>query len=113
MRLAVIIGGGVVGVGVALQLLLEIVSVIAAYVERVNPGNLAGDSGFFAAFLGLALVPLALLLVMLACIGRWVRARQDPAFFTRAIWAAVAMTIVSLTLLLADLGTLGGGIIPH
>ena len=68
---------------------------------------------FFAAFLGLALVPLALFVVMLASIGRWVRARQDPAFFTRAIWAAVAMTFVALALLLADVGTLGGGVIPH
>jgi len=113
MRLAVIIGGSVVGIGVALQLGLKIVSLIAGSVERLNAGSLAGDAEFFAAFLGLALAPLALIVVMLASIGRWVRARQDAAFFTRAIWAAVAMTVVTLALLLAGVGSLGGGIIPH
>jgi len=113
MRLAVIIGGSVVGAGVALQLALTIVSLIAGHVERLNVGSLAGDAGFFAAFLGLALVPLAVIVVVLASIGRWARARQDPAFFTRAILAAVTMTIVTLGLLLAGVGSLGGGIIPH
>ena len=113
MRLVLIIGGSVVGVGVALQLALKIVSLIAGHVERLNAGSLSGDAGFFAAFLGLALVPLAVLLVVLAIIGRFVRARQDPVFFTRAIWGALAMTIVALALLLANVGELGGGIIPH
>ncbi len=113
MRLVVTIVGSVLGVGVALQLALKIVSLIAGHVESLNAGSLAGDAAFFAAFLGLALVPLALLLVVLASIGRWVRARQDPAFFTRAIGAAVAMTIVTLALLFASVGELGGGIIPH
>ena len=113
MRLAVTIGGSVVGVGVALQLVLKTVSLIAGHLDRLNSGSLAGDAGFFAAFLGMALVPLALFLLVLAGIGRWVRSRQDPGFFTRAIWAALAMMIISLALLLADVGVLGGGIIPH
>jgi glycine/D-amino acid oxidase-like deaminating enzyme len=113
MRRVVIIGGSVVGVGVALQLALTIVSLIAGHVERLNAGSLAGDAGFFAAFLGLALVPLAVIVVVMASIGRWIRARRDPAFFTRAILAAVTMTIVTLGLLLAGVGSLGGGIIPH
>ena len=113
MRWVVIICGSVVGVGVALQIVLKIVSLVAGRVERLNAGSLASDAEFFAAFLGLALVPLGLILVLLAGIGRYVRARQDPAFFTRAIWAALAMTIVTLALLLAGVATLGGGIIPH
>jgi hypothetical protein len=107
------IGGSLAGVGVAIQLVLQIVSIIAGYFDQLKGGSLAGDAGFFAAFLGLALVPLALLVAMLAGLGRYIRVKQDPAFFTRAIWAALAMMMVSLGLLLADVGALGGGIIPH
>ena len=110
MRRVVSIGGSVVAAGVALQLALKIVSMIAG---QMSGGNLASDSAFFGAFLGLALVPLGLLLVVLAVIGRFVRARQDAVFVTRAIWRALAMTIIALALLLADVGSFGGGIIPH
>jgi hypothetical protein len=113
VRRAVMIAASLVGAGVAIQVVLQMVSILAGYFDRSNTGSLAGDAGFFAAFFGLALVPLALLVAMLAGIGRYLRAKQDPAFFTRAIWVALAMMMVSLGLLLADAGTLGGGIIPH
>lgn len=113
MRRVVTIGGSLVGVGVAVQLVLTIVALIAAHVESLSSGSLAGDAGFFAAFLGLALVPLAVLFLVLAMIGKYFDARQNPVFFRRAIGVAVAMTIVSLALLLGGVGELGGGIIPH
>ena len=109
MRLAVTVSAAAVGAGVLLQLVLTLVSLIAGYMDA---GSLAGDAGFFAAFSGLALVPLTVLLVLLASIGKWVRA-HDARFFQRARWAAVTMMVLASALLLGNAGTLGGGIVPH
>jgi hypothetical protein len=113
MRRAIMVLGSVAGIGVAIQLALTIVGVVAGQIDRPNAGSLAGDAGFFAAFLGLGLVPFAVLVVAIAVIGKCLQSPQNSVFFTRAIWAAITTALIALALLVAGVGALGGGIIPH